>query len=51
MASGEKVVLPAVSLNSAGILPARKVLSYLQTSLDSRGAQTFIPTARGVAQL
>lgn len=38
MASGEKVVLPAVPLNSAGILSARKILSYLQTNSDSQSA-------------
>lgn len=51
MASGENVVLPAVPLNSAGILSAGKIPSYLQTSPDSQGTQTLIPTARDVAQL
>lgn len=50
MASGENVVFPAVPLNSAGILSAGKIPSYLQTSPDSQGIQTLIPTARDVAQ-
>lgn len=51
MASGENVVLPAVLLNSAGILSAGKIPSYLQTSPDSQGIQILFPTARDEAQL
>lgn len=51
MASRENLVLPAVPLNSARILSAGKIPSYLQTSPDSQGIQILIPTGRDVAQL
>lgn len=51
MGSGEKVILPAVTLKPAEILSARKILSYLQTSPNSQGTQILIPTARDVTRL
>lgn len=51
MASGENVVLTTVPSNSAGILSAGKISSYLQAGPDSQGIQIHIPTARDVAQL
>jgi len=50
IASGQNVVLPAVPLNSAGIFACGEKPSYLQSSPDSQGTQTLIPTARDVAQ-